>query len=707
MENILKSFNISILKSIFIIIIFFIINSIINTKFTKIINEQSNNFLYEIGKCINYSNFQCFKCYNGYKIIKGKCILDYSFRAIYSSSFANENIILINKLYGKFIEKLIIDNKYQKPSINITFPEIGLHEIKFSLNMKLLYSTSNMFSNITNLLLLEINNDFENKYITNMSQMFNNCSNLKVVKFNNNIYKNIIDLSYMFNNCISLKSLELPIFTSNKLVNISYMFSNCTSLKSIIFPYINTVNIENMSGLFYGCSDLTSFDLSDFNNNNLKNVSYMFAGCSSLSFINMASFKMDNVQDLNFMFKNCMNLTAIILPYLSEKQNRNIDSIFQGCNQLSLSNILRNVTKENKTSDICIVGAWYGRNYGSMLTYYALHEAVKRMGYSILMVNDPLEPKNVIYNKIDPKSMISYLYNISNNHKYDNLTELNKQCKCFLTGSDQLWNIYLSRPLKQFYFLDFVDDKRKKLSYATSFGIEYRGTEEEKKITKVNLERFDGISVRDKLSLNICKQTFGIKNAIQVCDPTFLCDISDYIRLAAKSKINIKEEYILSYLLDPNPEIGHRLEKLSIDKNIKVIIILDYPPDIWEKNKDKLSLRGKGNIELKDTVNLNDWLFYYNNSKAIFTDSFHGTIFSIIFKKPFISLRNIKRGGERFSSLLRPLYLMNRLFENPDCINKRYELYDEINYNIPLLQLKKIKNESYNWLKDKLNNLIK
>ena len=50
---------------------------------------------------------------------------------------------------------------------------------------------------------------------------------------------------------------------------------------------------------------------------------------------------------------------------------------------------------------------------------------------------------------------------------------------------------------------------------------------------------------------------------------------------------------------------------------------------------------------------------------------------------------------------------MNRLFETPDCINKRYELYDEINYNIPLLQLKKIKNESYNWLKDKLNNLIK
>ena len=280
---------------------------------------------------------------------------------------------------------------------------------------------------------------------------------------------------------------------------------------------------------------------------------------------------------------------------------------------------------------------------------------------------------------------------------------MNNECRCFLVGSDQLWNIYLSRPVKQFYFLGFVDNQTKKLSYATSFGCLYLGTYEEKKITRLNLHRFDGISVRDELSLKVGKETFGIKNIVKVCDPTFLGDISIYIKLAKKVQNNNFEEYILAYILDPNPEIGFRLENLSVDKKIKIIIILDYAPDIWETNKKKLFLKGKGEIELKHTVNINEWLWYYNNSKAVFTDSFHGTIFSIIFKKPFITLKNKKRGGERFDSLLSPLKLMNRLFETPDCINKRYELYEKIDYTTAFNELSKLKKESYNWLINKLN----
>ena len=72
---------------------------------------------------------------------------------------------------------------------------------------------------------------------------------------------------------------------------------------------------------------------------------------------------------------------------------------------------------------------------------------------------------------------------------------MNSECKCFLVGSDQLWNINLSRDLKLFYFLVFVDDETKRLSYGTYFRTEYKGTKEEKKITNLNLERFYGISV--------------------------------------------------------------------------------------------------------------------------------------------------------------------------------------------------------------------
>ena len=154
-------------------------------------------------------------------------------------------------------------------------------------------------------------------------------------------------------------------------------------------------------------------------------------------------------------------------------------------------------------------------------------------------------------------------------------------------------------------------------------------------------------------------------------------------------------------------EIGQRLEQLSIDKSIKIIILLDHPSIFWKRNKENLFLTGKGKIEVKDNVCLKDWLWYYNNSKAVFTDSYHGTIFSILFRKPFITMRNNKRGGERFSSLLRPLKLMHRLFETPDCINNRYDLFDKINYTVPLSNFNKIKQKSYIWLKKKLDNLLK
>ena len=115
-----------------------------------------------------------------------------------------------------------------------------------------------------------------------------------------------------------------------------------------------------------------------------------------------------------------------------------------------------------------------------------------------------------------------------------------------------------------------------------------------------------------------------------------------------------------------------------------------------------MHLRGIGNIIVKEIVDLNDFFWYFNHSKAIFTDSFHGTVFSIIFKKPFITMKNYKRGGERFLSLLNPINLTNRLFDKPNCINERYELYDSIDYEIPYQKLNVIKSFSYNWLKNSL-----
>ena len=547
-----------------------------------------------------------------------------------------------------------------------------------------------MFYDVEHLISINFTNQFFNP-INNISGMFKNSINLIEVNFNINSLPKIINSSYAFQNCISLTSLNNLNIISIETIDISYMFSNCSSLRSIGLSYIDSSNIKNMDGLFYNCSSLRSIDLTLLKTSNTLSMNYMFAECSSLLKINTGSSSFTNLREAKYMFRNCFKLTSIDLSFItSDKINK--EGIFYGCKSL------------NKIKyDFCIIGYWFGTNYGSLATYYALHQVVKNMGYSVLMIDNPLS--NLAHsnsNKCNPKTIGKALYNISKLKPLDRVYEFNDECNGFLLGSDQLWKPFLSRPFKQFFFLDFVYNNKKKVAYATSFGAPYYGTDEEKRISKKNLKRFDSISVRDQLSLNITKKIFGLKNVSQVCDPIFICDFSEYEKLINKSKINQTTQYILAYVLDPSIEKGHRLEKLSIDKNISVIIILDENQANWEKNKEKLHLKGKGNVKVKEMVDLNDFLWYFKNSKAVFTDSFHGTIFSIIFKKPFVTLRNIARGGERFYSLLNPLNLRSRLFDNVNCINNNYNLYDKIDYEIPYLKLKTIKRDSYNWLRNAL-----
>ena len=690
-----------IIKSIFIIILLFYSNNldtINDIYFQFVYKRRDKNEVHKFSENGNYFQYKN----STYKLTDVKQNINYSFVAYFISTNKNENVEFINEIYVNHIESLIIDGRLKKQSSSFIIPNPGLHEIIVSLNMKKLNSSSFMFFNIKNLVSIDFTK-FENENIESMSEMFKNCINLKFVNFKRyDYFTNVSNLSHMFDNCISLTSLILPIYDSEKLKNISYMFKDCSHLKSININYLNTISVEDMSGLFYGCSFLTSIDLSNIKTSNTLNMSHMFNGCLSLTSINIEFFELNNVNDLNNIFDNCSNLKYVKLPYLNGTYMKKIYNIFKGYPKLFPLELTIIEYKQLKTNDICIIGLWYGSNYGSMLTYYALHEVVKEMGYSILMINDPLEPDNIFYHKTHPKALVSSFYNISKKKKLNNLYEFNNECKCFLVGSDQIWNIDLSRALKQFYFLGFVDDQTKKISYGTSFGKEYQGTEEEKGVTKYNLERFDAISVRDELSINIVNTIFGLKNVAQVCDPTLLLDSTSYIKLVNNSKLVYSGEYILAYILDPNPEIGYRLEQVSIERNIKVIIILDHLPTKFEVNRKKLSLSEKGKVEIADIFYIEDWLWFFCNSKNIITDSFHGTIFSIIFRKPFITIKNEKRGGERFSSLLKPLNLNDRLFNTPDCINNRYDLYDNINYKSAEKYLNKIITESLKWLKKNL-----
>ena len=161
-----------------------------------------------------------------------------------------------------------------------------------------------------------------------------------------------------------------------------------------------------------------------------------------------------------------------------------------------------------KHYDIGLVGWWYNLNYGGTLTYYALNKALEKLGYSICMI----ERSNVCADGDEiPRVFAKKHYNISPKYSLNDMYKLNELCECFIVGSDQLWNPYLMTWSGPEFFLSFVNDSTKKMSYATSFGniekcdVDFVG--EYKKL----LDRFDAISVREDYAVDICKNDFGLR----------------------------------------------------------------------------------------------------------------------------------------------------------------------------------------------------
>ena len=121
--------------------------------------------------------------------------------------------------------------------------------------------------------------------------------------------------------------------------------------------------------------------------------------------------------------------------------------------------------------DVGILGVWYGCNYGSIATYYALQQTIEKLGYSTLMVHYPrLKPDD---GRMKGRHSIRFAeehYDISPSYHVSEIGELNKYCDAFVLGSDQLWNYGVTKIFGHSYFLDFAGDDKKKIAYATSFG---------------------------------------------------------------------------------------------------------------------------------------------------------------------------------------------------------------------------------------------
>lgn len=317
----------------------------------------------------------------------------------------------------------------------------------------------------------------------------------------------------------------------------------------------------------------------------------------------------------------------------------------------------------NRRFDIGYVGWWYGNNYGSALTNYALNRVLTGMGQSVLMLEWPVLSGDVSQHKPDNKTrrFANHFYEQSMRYRLDDYGRFNYHCNTFLVGSDQLWNWWSNRDVGSYhFFLDFADDQHKKIAYSTSFGHDsaYYPSEMKLKIGYL-LQRFDAVSVREYGAVDVCKHDYDV-DAVQTVDPVFLCSQSVWEEAIALSKVSIDGEYVLAYILNPTEDKINATRHVAEKLNLPYYIILDGQGDFEE-------LKAQTNDDhILDNVEIADWLVYLKNASYVITDSFHGFCFSIIFKRNMSVFPNALRGLSRFESLCKMTDLSDRMVSSLD-----------------------------------------
>ena len=230
----------------------------------------------------------------------------------------------------------------------------------------------------------------------------------------------------------------------------------------------------------------------------------------------------------------------------------------------------------------------------------------------------------------------------------------------FVVGSDQVWNpkcepVNMPFSIK---FLNFVP-REKKIAYAASIGLKEIPAEFVK-ICAEGMASFNHISVRESNAVDIVKKLTG-RDAELVLDPVFMLTPDEWLKVSRRPAwLNEKFErgYILTYFFD-NIKLDV-VSRLSKKLNLPVINLFDE------------------NVFNHYTVGLEEFVYLIANATAIFTNSFHGTAFSILFKRPFVEY--IKSGtwvtnvSERITSLLKMFKLEDRIFIPTNILNSPLEI---------------------------------
>ena len=346
-------------------------------------------------------------------------------------------------------------------------------------------------------------------------------------------------------------------------------------------------------------------------------------------------------------------------------------------------------------------------NYGACLQAYALQNTIKRkfsdcqiidyQSNRLIDINHPFckypkHPKEIIKNitRVPYYSQLRERGRLFNDFINNDLI-LSKRCTtdedvkqecenydCIVCGSDQTWNLDPSiRYETPLYYLNFPK-KQRRITYATSFGSWVNKFETREKELLPWIKQFDALSMREESGAKLLRSK-GL-NCEWVADPTLLLTQNDYDKIVYDRII--EKEYILLISWDGAKETIEITKKISKQLNCEAYLIVPPPRAMFSGIKRKLDVGPK------------EFLNLIKHAKLIVTNSFHGTVFSTVYKRPFISA--IKEEADpRRASLMKQFGLEDHLM-NPN--NYNLDKIFSTDFSIVEQKLAPLREHSINYL---------
>lgn len=329
-------------------------------------------------------------------------------------------------------------------------------------------------------------------------------------------------------------------------------------------------------------------------------------------------------------------------------------------------------------------------NIGALLQAYSLCEAIRTFGVNCEIIDykcDNIERRELVYKphpnvvkdiilrilwvltqkKIHKCQAYMKSKGLYSSQKYDssNITSSNQEYDAFISGSDMIWNLNVTG-YDYTFFQNFVEDSKPKYSYGSSIGEEW----DDKDVSKVKklLSRYSQLSVREE---DTCKfiQSLGIR-CKHVVDPTMLISSEKWLAEAFPPR---HKDYVLIYFSSKELVIAAR--KYAREHGLKVVHLSTGVPNLRLKNVFPYTPP--------------EWLGYFMKADAVFTNSFHGLLFSLYFHKQ-VWCANY---GNRITSLMDALNLNSRLLKNDN------DLCSTIDYSNVEEKIDAMRQDSLEYLK--------